>query len=401
MSLIPYITINFRIVIPNIIRKIMVQRIFDLSDLIKKEKVLIIYGPRRVGKTTLLKEYLKTTGMKYKWETGDDIAVQQLLGSQKLKEILSHYEGYDLVAIDEAQYIPNIGMGLKLLVDNKPGISIVITGSSSFNIEQQTGEPLTGRKRTITLYPFAMQELLTRMNQSELHEQLESLLIFGLYPEVFLSKTKQDKIEVLTELVNSYLLKDVFSLSAVRGTKQFIDLLKLLAFQVGSEVSHHELATQLEIDIKTVKKYLEILERAFVIKRFTPYNKNLRKEITKKCKYYFLDNGIMNGVISQFNMLQDRNDVGRLFENFFMMERTKYISNNRFYRNSYFWRTYSGQEIDLVEEYDGKLFPYEIKWSEKGKLANIQTWYSNYHSEAIQQVNRENYLNFLLKKMQP
>lgn len=374
----------------------MVQRVFSLIELIKKEKVLIIYGPRRVGKTTLLKEYLKTTELKYKWETGDDIVTQSILGSRNLKEILAHYEGYDLIAIDEAQYVPNIGMGLKLLVDNKPGVSIVVTGSSSFNIEQQTGEPLTGRKRTITLFPFAQQELLPLMNRSELNEQLESLLVFGAYPEIYLAKTKREKIEGLTELVNSYLLKDVFALSSVRGAKHFIDLLKLLAFQIGNEVSLNELGTQLGIDVKTVKKYLDILERSFVIKQLTPYSKNLRTEITAKGKYYFIDNGIRNGIISQFNGLKDRNDIGQLFENFIMMERMKYISNNGLYRNSYFWRTYKGQEIDLIEEYDGSLNPYEFKWNEKAKLSNISAWLENYKSVPVQLVNRRNYLEFLL-----
>lgn len=374
----------------------MIDRIFQLNKLIKKEKVLIIYGPRRVGKTTLLQEYLKTTNLKYKWETGDDILVQSSLGSSDLTGILQRYDGYELIAIDEAQNIPDVGKGLKLLVDNKPGIHIVITGSSSFNIEQQTGEPLTGRKRTITLYPFATQELCALRNRHELSQELDSALIFGRYPEVYLAQSRSEKIEILTELVNSYLLKDVFALASVRGTREFVDLLKLLAFQVGNEVSPHELAVQLNIDIKTTKKYLEALEKAFVIKRLTPYSKNLRKEITKKCKYYFVDNGIRNGLISQFNPLADRNDTGQLFENFFMIERMKYVSNNKLYRNQYFWRTYGGQEIDLIEEYDGKLFPYEIKWNEKARANSRSEWNNNYASEKIVTINSGNYLDYLL-----
>ncbi|MBI2420363.1 MAG: ATP-binding protein [Ignavibacteriales bacterium] len=373
----------------------LIKRAVSIGKLLKKERVLIIYGPRRAGKTTLLKSYLNGLQQLYKWCTGDDIVVQKVLGSENLSEILSFFEGYDLIAIDEAQNIKNIGQGLKLLVDNKPGVTIVITGSSSFNIEQKTGEPLTGRKRTVTLFPFSQPELLGSLNEFELKQKLEEVLLFGSYPEIFTCENRTDKIELLRELTNSYLLKDIFSLTKVRGEHQFLDLLKLLAFQIGNEVSVSELAAQLPLDTKTVRLYLDLLERTFVLKKLTPFSGNLRKEITGKAKYYFLDNGVRNAVISQFNPLTDRNDTGQLFENFVMMERMKYVSNNRLYRNMYFWRTYQGQEIDLIEEYDGKLFPFEIKWNENAKIAKQTFWKEHHTSEIIQVINRMNYLSFL------
>jgi len=377
---------------------IMINRALKLEELVKKGKILVVYGPRRVGKTTLLQNYLKTTKLKYKWSTGDDIETQHVLGSQNLKEILEYYNGYDLAAIDEAQNIKNLGMGLKILVDNNPEISVIITGSSSFNIEQATGEPLTGRKRSICLYPISQKELCSRFNKFELQEKLEDFLVFGSYPEVVLANTRKEKIEIITELVNSYLLKDVFSLASIKGSKTFIDLLKLLAFQVGSEVSIHELGVHIGLESRTINRYIDLLEKSFVIRRLTPYSRNLRKEITSKNKYYFLDNGVRNGLIAQFNKLSERDDVGKLFENFMVVERIKQISNNGWYRNLYFWRTYDGQEIDLIEEYDGKLFPIEIKWNENAKYKLSALWSSKYKSEELNIINRKNYLDVLLKQ---
>ena len=376
----------------------MIKRSINLEELVKKGKVLIVYGPRRVGKTTLLQDYLKTTKLKYKWSTGDDIVTQQVLGSQNLKEILEYYNGYDLAAIDEAQNIKNLGMGLKILVDNNPEISVIMTGSSSFNIEQETGEPLTGRKRSVSLYPISQQELYRRFNKFELQEKLEDFLVFGSYPEVVLANSRKEKIEILTELVNSYLLKDVFALASIKGSNTFIDLLKLLAFQVGSEVSIHELGVQIGIESRTIQRYIDLLEKSFVIRRLTPYSTNLRKEITSKNKYYFLDNGVRNGLIAQFNKMSERDDIGKLFENFTIMERIKQISNNEWYRNLYFWRTYDGQEIDLIEEYDGKLFPIEIKWNENAKYKLSALWSGKYKSEELKIINRKNYLDVLLKQ---
>lgn len=374
----------------------MIKRIFNIERLLQPGKVLVIYGPRRVGKTTLLKDFLSNTQLKYKLDSGDNIRTQQIFNSQLFSEILPYAEGYQLIAIDEAQQIKNIGMALKILIDQIPNLIIIATGSSSFDLAQQVGEPLTGRKRTINLFPFSQQELLLIYNKHELKEHLEEFLIFGSYPEVITAKSKNEKIEVITEIVNSYLLKDILSLEKIKGTKQILDLLKMLAFQVGSEVSLNELASQVKLDVKTVARYSDLLEKTFVIHKRGAFSRNLRKEISTKSKYYFLDNGIRNGIILQFNKLSDRNDVDQLFENFFVMERLKYLTNNSIYRNVYFWRTYDGQEIDLIEEGEGKLLGFEIKHSPKAKFKIAKTFSEIYNNSNIELINKDNYLNYLL-----
>lgn len=374
----------------------MIKRIFEIKNLIKPGKVLVIYGARRVGKTTLLKEFLSQTKLKYKIDSGDNIRTQEIFNSQDFTQIIPYAEGYDLIAIDEAQQIKNIGMGLKILIDQIPELIIIATGSSSFELSQQVGEPLTGRKKTIKLFPVSQQEMLSFNNKFELNEKLEEFLIFGSYPEVLTAKTKNEKIEILNEIVNSYLLKDILTLETVRGTKQIFDILKLLAFQTGSEVSLNEIATQVKLDVKTVSKYIDLLEKSFIIYKLGAYSNNLRREITTKSKYYFYDNGIRNGIILQFNNLNDRDDAGKLFENFFVIERLKYLLNNSVYRNLYFWRTYDNQEIDLIEEGDGKLLGLEVKFSPKSKLKAIKTFTNNYENSTVELVNKNNYLDFLI-----
>jgi len=309
--------------------------------------------------------------------------------------IFLYVENYELLAIDEAQRIPAVGLGLKIIVDQRENIYIVVTGSSSFDLSQQVGEPLTGRKRTIILYPLSQKELYFQYNKYELKEKLEEFLIFGSYPEIMISKNKEEKIEILNELVNSYLLKDILSLEKVKSPKVLLDLLKLLAFQVGKEVSLNELSNSLKIDVKTVGRYLDLLEKSFVIKRINGFSRNLRREVTKKAKYYFIDNGVRNGVISQFNDLSLRNDQEELWENFMVSERMKKLAYSKIYRNLYFWRTYDGQEVDLVEEGEGKLFGYEFKWSDRKKSKKPKDW-DSYENSEFRVINRENYLDFVL-----
>jgi len=373
----------------------MLKRFYNLDKLIKKGKVLILYGPRRVGKTTLVNDFLSKTNLKYKLDSGDNIRVQQILSSQDFDKILDYTSGYQLLAIDEAQQISNIGMGLKILVDQNPNLIIIATGSSSFDLSQKVGEPLTGRKKIIILYPFSQLELLDIYNKYELKEKLENFLIFGSYPDVVLAKNRNEKIEFLEELVNSYLLKDILTLEKIKSSQQLLDLLKLIAFQVGSLVSLNELAKQIKLDVKTVARYLDILEKSFIIKKVTGFSRNLRKEIVKKSKYYFLDNGIRNAVISQFNKLTDRNDVGFLFENFMFSERLKNNAYKNKFGSIYFWRTYDGQEIDLIEERDGNLIGFEFKWSSKSKEKTPQDWKMNYPDASYKIINKENYLKFL------
>ena len=367
-----------------------------LDQYMQTGKVLLIYGPRRVGKTTLLHKYLQDTPLKYKLDSGDNIRTQHILGSQLFDEILPYAEGYELLAIDEAQNIPNIGMGLKILVDQRPDLKIIVTGSSSFELAGQVGEPLTGRKRTLTLYPLAQSEFLATHNRFELRENLEEFLIFGSYPEVAMAKTRQAKIDANMEIADSYLVKDILAFDRVQNSKALLDLLKLLAFQVGSQVSLSELGTQLGMNYKTISRYLDLLEKAFVIVRVGGFSRNLRGEITKKAKYYFMDNGIRNALIAQFNPLAYRNDIGQLWENFIFMERLKHRKYRAIYANRYFWRTYDQQEIDLVEERDGRLHGYEIKWSVKKKVKPPKNWHSAYPESDFRVITPDNYQDFVL-----
>lgn len=366
-----------------------------LDDLMTPGKALLIMGPRRVGKTTVLKQFLAQTSLKFRLESGDNIRVQQVLSSKDFRTILEFVEGYDLLALDEAQQIQEIGAGLKIIVDNRPDMRVIATGSSSFDLAHQTGEPLTGRKRTITLFPIAQLEMLAHVNRQELSEKLHDFLIYGSYPEVVVERKRTERINVLNELVNSYLLKDILAFEKVRGSRTLHDLLKLLAFQVGSEVSLSELATQVKRDVKTVARHLDILEKSFVIVSVGGYSRNLCKEITSKQKYYFLDNGVRNALLAQFNDLSLRNDHGQLWENFVVSERMKKRAYTGVLGMLYFWRTYDQKEIDIVEDRDGGLFAYECKWATDRIVKPPTDWVSAYPSASFSVVTPANYLDFI------
>lgn len=372
-------------------------RIYDnLDSFLKPNKVLVIYGARQTGKTTLLKKFLSENERKYKYklDSGDDVNTQIVLGSSDFKKITTYAEGYDLVAIDEAQRIANVGMGLKILVDQMPDLKVLVTGSSSFELAGQVGEPLTGRKITLTLFPLSQLELGKLYNDYDLNKRLDEYLIFGSYPEVLTAATVHDKKKVLEELAGSYLLKDILELEKVKSSKVLLDLLRLLAFQVGSEVSLSELGRQLGIDNKTVARYLDLFEKSFVIFNIRGFSRNRRKEITSKSKYYFLDNGIRNAVIANFNPLEIRDDIGKLWENFLVTERLKKQSYAQIYSNNYFWRTWDQKEIDWVEERDGKLFGYEFTWKSKSRKSS-KAWKENYPDALFEIIDNQNYLQFV------
>lgn len=373
----------------------LLPRYYDnLEKYLKDNKALIIVGARQVGKTTLLKNFLSKTSYKYKYEFGDDIRIQNLFNSLDYKKLKEYIEGYELIAIDEAQYITNIGRAIKMIIDNIPNIKIILTGSSSFELSGQIGEPLTGRKRTIELFPIAQLELLEIMNKYELKQKLEDFLIFGSYPEVLTSKTNQEKVEILNEIVGSYLLKDILALDKIKSSKTIFELLKLLAYQIGQEVSLNEISQKLMVDVKTVKRYIDLLEKTYVIFTLTPYSRNLRNEITSKNKYYFYDVGIRNAIINNFQGFDYRNDFGNLFENFIIIERLKKIKYKKILSNLYFWRTYSGNEIDLIEERENMLFAFEIKIGEKVKLPKL--FLDTYKEAKVEIITKENYLDFII-----
>jgi len=373
----------------------LIDRFLKIDSFLVPGKALILYGPRRAGKTTLLKSYLDSCGLRYRLETGDDVRIRNLLGSGDLKQIVAFAEGFELVAIDEAQQITDIGMGLKILVDHLPALRIIATGSSSFDLAGAIGEPLTGRKRTLTLFPISQMELKRKFNSYDLRQRLEEYLVYGSYPETVMAEGRKEKIELLEELVGSYLLKDVLAMDRIRSSRTLLDLLKLIAFQVGSEVSLNELATQVKLDVKTIGRYLDILEKAFVIVRLGGFSRNLRNEVTSKAKYYFLDNGIRNAIIGQYNLLDSRNDIGALWENFIVAERLKKRSYTGIYGNIYFWRTYDGKEIDYVEERDGGLFGFECKWTMKKKDKPPKKWLESYPDATFAVVTPDNYIEFV------
>lgn len=372
----------------------LIPRFYDnLEKYLEPNKVLILYGPRQVGKTTLLNNFLASSRFKYRLDSGDNIRVQHIFASQDFKQITEYAQSYQLIALDEAQRIPNIGLGLKILVDQVPKIRVIATGSSSFELAGQIGEPLTGRKRTLILHPVSQSELAKIYNPSELKDELPEWLVFGSYPEV-LTQEKNQKAVILNSIVESYLLKDILELEKIKGSKILLDLLRLLAFQIGSEVSLTELAKQLGIDYKTVARYLDLFEKSFVIFNIRGFSKNLRKEVTKKSKYYFYDNGIRNAIISNFNGLEFRNDLDKLWENFLVVERLKYQHYHRLFSNNYFWRTWDQQEIDWIEERAGHLFAYEFKWSPK-KIATPKLFTQTYPQASFKVIDQKNYLQFV------
>jgi hypothetical protein len=373
-----------------------IPRIYDnLKAYLKPNKVLLIYGPRRVGKTTILNDFLKKTKLKYRLDSGDNIKIQQVLSSSNFDLIQDYVADNQLIAIDEAQKIPNIGENLKIIVDQFPKIKVIATGSSSFELAGQVGEPLTGRKNTLTLFPVSQMEYVKLYSRFDLKNKLDEWLIYGSYPDILTTNDKNQKVQILTELVESYLLKDILAFDMVKNSKTVFDLLRLLAFQIGQEVSLTELSQKLGIDYKTVARYLDLLEKSFIICRLSGYSRNLRKEITQKNKYYFWDNGVRNALISSFNSVDLRDDVGKLWENFLFIERLKKKSYKNIYGNNYFWRTWEQHEIDLIEERDGKLFGFEFKLG-KTKSTSAKFFLETYKESEFTVIDKSNYLDFIL-----
>ena len=374
-----------------------IDRYIDISDQLVPGKVLVIYGPRRCGKTTLLTKLMQDTSKKFVFYRGDDLSVQQdfsVASEQKLKEKVGKSE---ILIIDEAQMIPNIGASLKLLVDSMPELRVVVTGSSAFELAGQIGEPLTGRKITKYLLPLSVSELTIDQNAPEhfVNTNLENYLIYGMYPDTITAKADDEKVDFLSELVDSYLLKDILAFQDVKGSRILFQLLNLLAYQIGGEVSLTELGSQLGIDKKTVDRYLDLLEKSYIIYRLGGYSRNLRSEITKKPKYYFYDNGVRNALIGNFNKLEIRNDIGQLWENFAMTERLKKIKYFGPRTNSYFWRTWAGQEVDLVEERDGKLHGFEMKWKYNDRNHAPKAWLETYPDQSTwKQMSPDQLLEF-------
>jgi len=366
----------------------------------KQGKALIVSGPRRIGKTTLVKQYLSKSNLKYRFETGDDFRTREIFESQDLQLIRNYLAGLDIIAIDEAQRIRNVGYSLKLIVDNIPDIKVIATGSASFELAGQIGEPLTGRKLTLNMFPVSMLELSGVYSQFELQQKLEDLLVYGTYPEVLTTESRTEKIEILKEITGSYLLKDILEMDKIKSHKTIVNLLKMIALQVGSEVSFSEIGRQLQIDNKTVARYVDLFEKSYILYSLSAFSRNLRNELAGKNKYFFYDNGIRNALISNFNTFDMRNDSGGLWENFMVLERIKRNAYKGYSPNLYFWRTYDQKEIDMIEERDGGLFGYEFKWGKKMPKPP-KLWTETYNEATYTVYSPDNFLNFVTEPENP
>lgn len=358
-------------------------------------KIVLLFGPRQVGKTTLVKNILAEMPGKKLEINADQPKYIDILSSRDLQKMRSLLDGHDLLFIDEAQRIPDIGINLKILHDELPGLKIVATGSSSFELANLTREALTGRTATFTLFPIALSELGQQFSRFEMHERLEELLLFGGYPEVLGIKNRAAKIQHLTELTSAYLYKDVLEITSIKHSDKLYKLLRLLALQIGSEVSLNELANALQMSKDTVASYIDLLEKSFVVFRLTGFSRNLRKEIVKMDKIFFYDLGVRNALLDNFNPLDTRNDGGALWENFLITERRKRNAYRHELARGYFWRTYTGAEIDYVEEGNGQLAGFEFKFSKKTAAAP-KSWTENYPEARFAFVNLDNYPSFLL-----
>ena len=355
-----------------------------------KGKAIIIVGPRQVGKTTLIENILENK--QYLFLDGDDPTVRNLMDNPNTEQLKNIIGINEIVFIDEAQRIENIGITLKIITDKFKNVQLLVSGSSAFELKNKTNEPLTGRKWEFQLFPISWKELEESIGYIKAEQQLEMRLLYGMYPDVINNET--DAFAVLKELANSYLYKDILAFNNIKKPEILEKLLQVLALQIGSEVSLNELSQLLGIDKNTVSTYIDILESAFVIFKLKSFSRNLRNEIKFNQKIYFYDNGIRNMVIGNFNALDLRQDKGALWENFLISERIKRNNYENKLTKSHFWRTTQQQEIDYIEDVDGTIFSYEIKWSEKGKVKIPKIFKETYLTETTILTNK-NFRTFL------
>jgi len=367
----------------------------DFDKFLQPNKVLVLMGARRVGKTELLKKKLSETKESYLLLNGEDAATVSVLNNRSVENYKRLLGDKKLLVIDEAQTIPEIGKILKLMVDEIEGIKIIATGSSVFDLENELGEPLTGRDITVRLFPLSQMEFNKQENLIETKGRLEERLILGSYPELQQYSGWDEKVKYLERLVSSYLIRDILAFEKLKKPDKIIGLLRLIAFQIGGEVSLPELGQKLGIDKNTVDRYLDLLTKVFVLYKVNAYSMNPRKEISKSSRWYFYDNGIRNALIANVNSLELRNDHGQLWENYLVSERLKYQSYNGMLVNNYFWRTYSQQEIDWVENRGGKIYGYEFKWNSNKVKGAPAAWKKMYPNAEFMTIHPNNYLDFI------
>lgn len=371
----------------------MIKRVLEktVEAKIGSGKAIIITGARQTGKTTLL-SYLLRDRKETLWLDADEPDVQALFENPTSDRLKAIFAGKKILVLDEAQRIKNIGIKLKLITDHLKHIQLIATGSSSFELSNQINEPLTGRKWEYQLFPLSFEEMTIHTSLLEEIRLMPHRLIFGYYPEIVIN-TGSEK-DFLKQLTDSYLYKDILMWERINKPDKLVRLLQALAFQIGNEVSYNELANNLGIDNQTVEKYIQLLEQTFVIFRLSAFSRNLRKELKRSRKIYFYDNGIRNSLIANFNPPELRNDAGALWENFIISERTKFIRNNNMWANAYFWRTQDQQEIDYIEERDGILHAFEIKWNPKSK-ARLSKTFSSAYNTSFEAITPDNFDSFI------
>lgn len=374
--------------ITRILEKKILERMF-------KGKVIIVYGARQVWKTTLSKKILQESPKKSKYINCDLYPIQELLDATNPQKFIDYFLEYELVVFDEAQNITNIGMVLKILLEKFPEKQFIATGSSSFELANKINEPLTGRNFKFILYGLSIEEIRFHYDSFFIDQNLENLLIYGSYPEIFWVNLEA-KQESLNLISGDYLYKDIFKFEGIKKSQHIKSILQMLALQVGSEVSYSEIGQKLWISHLTVQKYINILESAFIIFSLRSFSRNLRNEITRGVKIYFYDLWVRNSLIQNYSSLNLRQDIWALWENFLILERKKLIEYHIEYRNMYFWRNHAQAEIDYIEEYAWMLSAYEFKWKVKNAKIpkSFQWWYPHAHFETV---HKENFLNFVTK----
>lgn len=368
----------------------------EMEVRLKPQKVLLLFGARRVGKTVLLEQIIQNFNGKALLLNGESMDVIRLLEDRSSANYKRLFAGVDLLCIDEAQHIPDIGMKLKLIVDEVPGLRVIATGSSSFDLQNKAGEPLVGRSIQFLLTPFSIRELVQATSSVEYMQQMEHHIVYGHYPELESIAEEKYKQEYLNDVVDAYLLRDILAFDGLKHAQKMYDLLRLLAFQTGSEVSLDELGNQLSLSRNTVERYLDLLQKAFVLFRIGGFSQNLRKEVTKSSKWFFYDTGIRNAVLRDYRPFRQRSDAerGLLWENYFVCDRVKRNYNQRLGTNFYFWRTYDQQEIDLIEQQGNILTAIEMKSGNKTPLAP-KAFVKAYPDATFRVLNAENYMDFI------
>ncbi|WP_031526631.1 ATP-binding protein [Dyadobacter crusticola] len=366
----------------------------SVEEKLNSNKVLVLSGARRVGKTHLLNQIEKNFLGKSLFLNGEDLDTITLLSDRRIASYSRWVKDINLLLIDEAQVVPEIGKALKLLIDSFPGLTIIASGSSAFELSNQTGEPLVGRQINYQLYPLAQIELSAQESYLHTQQQLENRLVYGSYPDILQITNTEEQKEYLKGLVNAYLLKDILMFEQVRYSHKMLQLLQLIAYQTGQEVSYEELSKSLQIDRNTVERYLDLFSKVFIIFRIGGFSKNLRKEVTKSSKWYFFDNGIRNALINNFLPVPQRQDIGALWENYLAAERMKVNSYSRKDPFVYFWRTYDQQELDWLEVRNDQLKGYEFKWKEN-KIKFPKAFTEAYPEAETHWINRDNFIDFV------